>query len=218
MHNYQKIHAWGLSALAGLFLVVGNVEGTLIDIDSFSDGEAVLNGGENRTISASTAVGGLRYISVTGHYSRVSIEVNTPDYIDLCTYNSDSRYNGSFLLEYGHSSDLNLNLNQTGSAFRIVISEINPGTGSGTDTLTLTVLADGITESHTFDWPTDIGNFDIPFSTFPTITNWTDVDRLTFLFTGRNAAGLTIDAITMVPEPTITALLSAGSLLYRRKK
>ncbi|MCE5278454.1 MAG: PEP-CTERM sorting domain-containing protein [Planctomycetaceae bacterium] len=196
---------------------------SVINIDTFNVGEQYVAGGSSNTVSGlstSDVIGGERYFSVTGNARQVNGEINTVDYLGEGTYESGPRYSGGFLLEYGRSTDLNVAL-AAGGAFQLDFTYVDLGTGAGNNAITITVAADSQTDSYLLNWPATPGQISIPASSFSVITAWNSVDRLTFEFSAKTAADVTLDNIAFtIPEPATMSLLALGGLaaLIRRKK
>ncbi|MCE5325014.1 MAG: PEP-CTERM sorting domain-containing protein [Planctomycetaceae bacterium] len=195
---------------------------SVINIDTFNVGEQYVAGGSSDSVSGlstSDVIGGERFFSVAGNARQVNGEINTVDYLGEGTYESGPRYSGGFVLEYGRTTDLNAAL-AAGGKFQLDFTYVDLGTGVGSNTITITVVADGQTDSYLSNWPATPGQIDIPASLFSAITAWNSVDRLTFEFSGKTAADVTLDNIAfIVPEPASVALLAMGGLavLVRRK-
>ena len=211
-------------AISCLVLAPVASHATLINIDTFDVGEQYVAGGSSDTIgglSASEVIGGQRYFSVSGNARQIHGEINSIDYVGEGSYASGPRYGGSFTLEYGRSTDLNAVLSAEGE-FQFDFTYVDPGAGTGSNTLVITVIADNQTDSYQLDWPASEGLVSVSASRFDDVTAWNSVDRLTFTFNARTAADVTLNTIIFsVPEPATLGLLAVGGvigLLRRRRR
>jgi hypothetical protein len=141
-------------------------------------------------------------------------------------YNGNNTSHTASVIYGGNGAvPMNLNLSNFGDAFTFVhtgsdianaaivtISIDNNGTEYTSAPLTLTGANPGGLPMTTV--------YNVPFSSFPSGANFTDVDQLTFRVNTALFADLTIASLQVVPEPSGAMLLSlvTGAFVLRRRR
>lgn len=190
-------------------------------IDDFSSGpyNVTIFSGSDFNTEAGTMDGGNRGNTLTVE----SNPLNQPLNLDigsggLSVINSGTLTDGKLLLEYGtYGSDLNDNLSGF-DRFRInFLANDNPmkvtitvsTTGGGTSSMMKSV-AGGQFSAFTEDFL---------FSGFAGGANFSDLDKISFLFDSSASGDFAVDSLQAVPEPATMAALAVGlSLIARRRR
>lgn len=180
---------------------------------------------------ASVVLGGERFMQVsvtaaTGSAASATMKANNLD-AGALGLSSDSQTTATFFVEYGHSSDLNVDFSsQTGIIIEVIASDL----AALHNTITLTTSGGGVATAP-FVIPALIGydpadgglnspyDIYVPFSSFTGSVDLGNVDKISFTIPAPKSADYSLSFFaTQVPEPTALGLLAPVGMLAAARR